>query len=221
MEQDDEYLSSYPEQNQFNQFFNYELGCGEIRNCYTVHLESLLPAWRQELLNNGRLLEEDFVFADLIIKTDSVQYKNITSEKIIFCDGLNSCTNRFFKPLPFAPNKGEFLIVEIPGIPDQYIYKKGFVLTPLQQESVFWFGSNYQWEFPDVNPTKEFYEQAERHLSAWLKVPFRILEHKAALRPATLERRPFVGLHPHQKNIGILNGMGQRVVPWRLSLPGN
>jgi glycine/D-amino acid oxidase-like deaminating enzyme len=112
--------------------------------------------------------------------------------------------------LPFAPNKGEFLIVEIPGLPDQYIYKKGFVLAPLQQNSVFWFGSNYHWEFPDVNPTKEFFEQAESHLSAWLKVPFRILEHKAALRPATVERRPFVGLHPNRKSIGILNGMGTK-----------
>ena len=71
-------------------------------------------------------------------------------------------------------------------------------------------GSNYQWSFSDPEPHKEFYEQAERHLKAWLKIPFKILEHKAALRPATLERRPFVGLHPHQRNIGILNGMGTK-----------
>src|SRR5215510_7516015 len=30
------YLQSYPEQNQFNESFNYSLGCGEIRNCYVV-----------------------------------------------------------------------------------------------------------------------------------------------------------------------------------------
>jgi glycine/D-amino acid oxidase-like deaminating enzyme len=210
IEKDEGYLNSYPEQNQFNQFFNYELGCGEIRNCYTAHLETLLPAWRQELLNNGQLWEEDFESDNLIIKTDSVQYKNITAEKIIFCDGLSSFENPFFKSLPFAPNKGEFLTVEISELPDQYIYKKGFVLAPLQQAGVFWFGSNYHWDFPDINPTKEFYKQAEKHLTAWLKLPFRILEHRAALRPATLERRPFVGLHPHQKNIGILNGMGTK-----------
>ena len=32
----------------------------------------------------------------------------------------------------------------------------------------------------------------------------------AGIRPATLERRPFVGFHPLHKNIGILNGMGTK-----------
>lgn len=206
----EQYLHSYPEQNQFNPFFNYDLGCGEIRHCYIAHLENLLPAWRQELINNGHWLEENFEFGGLIITNENIQYKNIVAKKIIFCDGLNSFENPFFKQLPFAPNKGEALIVEIPELPGQYIYKKGFVLAPLATENLFWLGSNYQWNFPDADPTKEFYEQAERHLKAWLKLPFKILEHRASLRPATLERRPFVGLHPHQKKIGILNGMGTK-----------
>jgi len=84
------------------------------------------------------------------------------------------------------------------------------LLAPLESIGAFWFGSNYQWSFPNTEPTNEFYEQAEHHLQAWLKIPFRILEHKASVRPATIERRPFVGLHPHQKNLGILNGMGTK-----------
>jgi len=210
IEENDEYLHSYPEQNQFNPFFNYDLGCGEIRHCYIAHLEILLPAWKQQLKDNKQLFEENFEFEELIIKEHSVQYKNVTAEKIIFCDGLSSFGNPFFNPLPFAPNKGEALIVEVPGLPDLHIYKKGFLLSPLPGTGAFWLGSNYHWNFTDADPTKEFYEQAERHLKAWLKLPFKVLDHKAALRPATLERRPFVGLHPHQKNIGILNGMGTK-----------
>jgi glycine/D-amino acid oxidase-like deaminating enzyme len=210
IEEGEEYLSSFPEQNQFNEFFNYDLGCGEIRHSYIAHLDTLLPAWRQQLKDNGLLREGDFQFENLVIKEHAVQYGNISAEKIIFCDGLSSCENPFFKALPFAPNKGEALLVEIRGLPDQYIYKKGFLLAPLQARDTFWLGSNYQWSFSHSNPTKEFYEQAERHLAAWLKVPFRILEHKASVRPATLERRPFVGLHPHQRNLGILNGMGTK-----------
>jgi glycine/D-amino acid oxidase-like deaminating enzyme len=210
IEENDEYLHSYPEQNQFNPFFNYDLGCGEIRHCYIAHLEILLPAWKQQLKDNKQLFEENFEFEELIIKEHSVEYKNVTAEKIIFCDGLSSFENPFFNPLPFAPNKGEALIVEAPGLPDLHIYKKGFLLSPLPGTGAFWFGSNYHWNFTDADPTKEFYEQAERHLKAWLKLPFKVLDHKAALRPATLERRPFAGLHPHQKNIGILNGMGTK-----------
>ena len=44
----------------------------------------------------------------------------------------------------------------------------------------------------------------------WLRVPFRVVEHIAALRPATLERRPFVGFHPLYPAVGILNGMGTK-----------
>ena len=210
IDENDQYLHSYPEQNQFNPFFNYDLGCGEIRHCYIAHLEVLLPAWRQQLKNNGQLLEENFEFEKLVIKEHAIQYKDIAAEKIIFCDGLSSFENPFFAPLPFAPNKGEVLVVEIPGLPADHIYKKGFVLAPLQETNLFWFGSNYHWNFPHADPTPEFYQQAEQHLKAWLKLPFKILEHKAALRPATLERRPFVGIHPHQENIGILNGMGTK-----------
>ncbi len=210
MAEDDEYLHSYPEQNEFNRFFNYDLGCGEIRGSYAAYPETLLKAWRQHLINNDQLVEENFLFEELIVKEDSVRYKNITAEKIIFCDGLSSFENPFFKQLPFAPNKGEVLIVEIPGLPGQHVYKKGFMLSPLGEKHVFWLGSNYQWSFVNADPSKEFYEQAERHLKSWLKLPFKILDHKAALRPATLERRPFVGLHPGQKNVGILNGMGTK-----------
>jgi glycine/D-amino acid oxidase-like deaminating enzyme len=210
IEEGEEYLNSYPEQNQFNPFFNYELGCGEIRHSFIAHLDVLLPAWRQQLKDNAQLREEIFELGNLIIKDQLIQYGDIVAEKIILCDGLNSFENSFFKTLPFAPNKGEALIVEIPGLPDQHVYKKGFLLAPLQDKDLFWLGSNYQWSFLHAEPTHEFYEQAERHLNAWLKIAFKILEHKASLRPATLERRPFVGLHPQQNNIGILNGMGTK-----------
>lgn len=210
MEEGEEYLHPYPEQNQLNPFFNYDLGCGEIRHCYIAHLEILLPAWRQQLKDNGQLLEENFEMENLAIREQSIQYKNIIAEKIIFCDGVSSFENPFFKQLPFAPNKGEALIVEIPGLPAEHIYKKGFLLAPLGNKDTFWLGSNYQWNFSHPDPSKEFFEQSERHLKAWLKLPFKILEHKAALRPATIERRPFVGLHPNQKNIGIFNGMGTK-----------
>ena len=210
-------LHPYAEQNQFNPFFNYELGCGEIRHCSIVHTEILLPEWQKHLRHNNQLLEEHFELEHLAIGQDTVRYKDIIAGTIIFCDGLSSFQNPFFKQLPFAPNKGEALIVEIPGLPRNHIFKKGFLLAPLQANDQFWLGSNYQWNFPDAEPTIDFLEQAQRHLRSWLKMPFKVLEHKASLRPATLERRPFVGLHPHQQRIGILNGMGTKgcsLAPW-------
>src|SRR5919112_664387 len=39
--ENDTYLHSFPDQNHFNQYFNYDFGCGEIRPAYIVHLQLL------------------------------------------------------------------------------------------------------------------------------------------------------------------------------------
>lgn len=210
IEESDPYFHAFPEQNHFNSFFNYDFGCGEIRPVYEVHLETVLPAWRKTLSENGQLIEEDFSINDISVSDEGVGYRNIVAKKIIFCDGVASANNPWFNLLPFAPNKGEALIIEIDGLPDHHIYKKGFSIVPLAEKNIFWAGSNYQWEFTDANPSLQFYETTLRQLIEWLKLPFKVLDHQAALRPATLERRPFVGLHPHYQNIGILNGMGTK-----------
>lgn len=206
----DPYVHAYPEQNHFNPFFNYELGCGEIRPVYTANPDQLLPAWRQELASQQRLLEENFEIADLKVHPEGISYKNITAQKIIFCDGAAGFENPFFKLLPFAPNKGEALVVEIPGLPNQHVYKKSMTLVPMATQDIFWVGASYLWDFKHAHPTTEFRERTEQVLKEWLKLPFRTVEHRAGLRPATLERRPFVGFHPAHPAVGILNGMGTK-----------
>ena len=78
------------------------------------------------------------------------------------------------------------------------------------ENNVYWTGSNYLWEFPNDQPTEQFRKQTEMFLKNWLKVSFRIVDHLASVRPANIERRPFVGFHPVNKNIGMLNGMGTK-----------
>lgn len=204
------YLQKPADENLFRQQFNYDFGYGTVSPAYTVHLEIILPAWRVKLINKNQLLEEEFDISQLYIEENSVQYKNITAKKIIFCDGVQSYQTSFFNKLPFAPNKGEMLIVEIPGLSNDFLYKKAMILAPIASPAIFWLGSNYLWEYKDEKPSTEFYRQAEQLLKSWLKVPFKILEHKTSLRPATIERRPFVGFHPKYQVIGILNGMGTK-----------
>lgn len=210
IETGDQYVHTYPEQNHFNHLFHYELGCGEIRPVYTAHLEALLPAWRKQLSASGNLREERFEQSQLEVMDNGVQYKDIIADKIIFCDGTSSFDNPFFKSLPFAPNKGEALVAEIPGLPTEHIFKKGLMLVPMLQKDHFWIGASYVWDFADANPSASFRQSTEQALKHWLKIPFTIVGHRSGLRPATLERRPFVGFHPHYPPIGILNGMGTK-----------
>ena len=210
VEEKSPYLHTYPEQNHFNTHFQYDFGCGEIRPVYIAHLENILPAWRKELGSQGMLVEEEFEISGLEVSGTGVRYGDIKAKKIIFCDGIGGTENPWFKALPFAPNKGETLVVEIPGLPDQHIYKKGMVLVPLEIPGHWWAGSTYAWEFENDEVTTGFREKTEQWLQSWIKIPFQIKEQHAAIRPATLERRPFVGLHPVNASIGILNGMGTK-----------
>lgn len=208
--ENDTYLHAYPDQNLFNPFFNYDFGCGEIKPAFTVHLQLLLTSWRKHFEKQQLIRNEWFVLNDLKAADDGIQYQDITAEKIIFCDGVATAGNSCFALLPFSFNKGEALIVECRELTRDHIFKKGMFLVPLPEENLFWLGSNYQWEFEDSAPTDAFYKAASELLHYWLKMPFSVVAHKAGIRPATLERRPFVGFHPQMPSVGILNGMGTK-----------
>ena len=197
------------DQGQYQNVFHYDFGFGEVDPCYIVNLKEILPVWRKKLLSNNQLLDEDFEITELKQADAEINYKDIKAEKMIFCDGIHSSRNPFFKNLPFALNKGEAILIESPGIPSTHIFKKGMMLTAIRKD-LFWLGSNYLWEFTDDQPTEQFRKQIELLLRSWLKVPFKIVDHKASVRPANIERRPFVGFHPGYKNIGLLNGMGTK-----------
>ncbi len=208
LQQDNHYLKK-DGGDQFLPYFNYDFTFGEIDPVYMVNLQEILPAWRKKLIAHNQYRHEIFDIAQLKTGT-AISYKGIHAEKIIFCDGINSFyQNPLFSLLPFAPNKGEALLVEIPGLPQKNIYKKGMTLAQLN-EDLFWIGSSYEWSFTDLNPSESFYKKTNELLKHWLKIPYTIIEHKSSIRPATLERRPFVGLHPKYKSAGILNGMGTK-----------
>ncbi len=191
-------------------YFNFYFGVGETNPCYLADMQTLLSGWKNFLLNKNLLIEEKFDATKLTIQnTNSITYKNITAQKIIFCDGIEGTRNSFFQLLPFAKNKGEALIAEIPDLPRNNIFKQNLTIVPWK-ENLFWIGSQYEWNYSDANPSATFKLKAMMQLQQWLKLPFKIVDHWAAERPANIERRPFVGLHPQQPAVGILNGMGTK-----------
>jgi glycine/D-amino acid oxidase-like deaminating enzyme len=206
--EDDEYLALSQNPLSFQDHFHYDFGFGEIDPCYVVNLSELLFTWREHLTRNHLLLTEKFAHDELSVNS-GIHYKNVRADKIIFCDGIHSSTNRYFNKLPFALNKGEALVLETDLIPETYIYKKGITLAPVGN-NLFWAGSSHEWNFTDNLPSDSFFDRTTESLSRWLKQPFKVVGHVAAIRPATVERRPFVGMHPHFSSVGILNGMGTK-----------
>ncbi len=190
-------------------YFRFHFGVGEISPCLLIDNNTMLTKWRQYLTEKNSLRTEVFDWADCSIAEDVVSYKNITARKIICCEGIAGSQNPYFKNLPYSLNKGEALIVQIPGLPAQHIYKQGLSVVPWRDD-LFWVGSSYEWNFTDAEPTSAFKEKVIAHLQYWLKLPLTVVDHLASVRPANMERRPFVGLHTSVQSVGILNGMGTK-----------
>jgi len=205
----DQYLSLPSNENDFSEFFQYDFGYGMISPCYLVYLQNILPAWRKKLEANNQLRDHFFDYTKVELTPGGVRYEDINAHYLIFCDGFEGAANPWFKLLPYAPNKGEIVWIEAPDLPSTAIFKKGITVSPWDK-SIFWAGPSYEWDFTDALPSKEFYERTVAGLKHWLKVPFKVVDHKAALRPANLERRPFVGFHPVHAQLGLFNGMGTK-----------
>jgi glycine/D-amino acid oxidase-like deaminating enzyme len=206
---DNIYLRKPVNPDQWNNYFHPSFGIGEIDPCWLVDIHALLNGWRKKLAENRSLLEEKFEFANCIIGTDHVEYHNYLAQKIIFCDGVEGFENPYFQALPFSANKGEAIIAAIPGLPKNNIFKQGISIVPWR-DGLFWIGSTYEWNFINTEPTETFKLKVEQQLTEWLKLPYTIVDHLASIRPANLERRPFIGLHPIYQSVGIMNGMGTK-----------
>jgi len=203
-----EYLSVSDGKDQ-EAYFRFNYGVGNIAPCLLIDINSLLKAWRKRLLDGNSLLEESFDWQQCLLTDDGVSYKNISAKKMICCDGVSSVYNPHWELLPWSKDKGEALIVSIPGLPDNCIYKQHINIVPWQN-GLFWVGASHDWKFTDMMPSQYFREQTIDRLKYWLRLPFTVTDHIVSQRPANFDRKPFSGLHPQYPALGILNGMGSK-----------
>lgn len=193
----------------YEQYFYFHHGGGVVQPCWLVDVAALLAKWKQYLMNGGSYKETTWDWEQLQVKDDGVIYNNIHARSVITCMGVADKTSPYFSRLPFSDNKGEALLVRIPGLPADTIYKRGFSIVPWEGD-VFWVGASFEWQYDTVLPTEKFRHKVETQLQEWLRLPFEVIGHFAAERPTTMEYKPFVGMHPAQPCIGIMNGMGTK-----------
>ena len=186
-----------------------DFGGFEINGGYKIAAALFFAALRKFFKQKDILLEEDFEFENLVHEKDCVRYKNHTAQKIIFCDGAQALQNPYFKFLPFQPAKGEILILKIENLHEEKIISHEIAIAPLGG-NLYYIAATHDWNFHDSLPSEGGKIELLANLSAVLKLPFKVVEHKAAIRPTVKDRRPFIGFHPQFQNVGIFNGMGTK-----------
>lgn len=182
----------------------------EFKQAGRVRLKELVLAYKALLQNQENYLEEQFDYQALEVSSNQVTYKAISARRIIFAEGFQATQNPYFNYLPFAPAKGDILLVNIPNYPAKdKLVKHGIFIIHLKDD-LYWIGSTYNRDYKTIDPTAKARKSLEERLRRVLKLPFEVIEHLTAIRPTVRDRRPFIGQHPHLKALYLFNGMGAK-----------
>ena len=189
----------------------------EIKNGAQVNVPLLIKTYRKFLRRENRLVYLETNPDTIEFFSDYQTLNGIAARKIIFCEGERGRFNPFFNHLPFLPDKGELIIAELPSWQFTDIVKDKFSIVPLPLEKnkkqLYWIGATDSWTFDDNLPTQEKRAHIEKELQKMLPdMPNNYVpkKHLAAIRPTVKDRRPFIGFHAQQKNLGIFNGFGTK-----------
>jgi glycine/D-amino acid oxidase-like deaminating enzyme len=172
-----------------------------------IFLNSSLKYFKEQNL----IRQEKLDYNDIKVSTKYIEYKNIKATKIIFCEGYNAKDNPHFKYLPWHPNKGEIIDAEYSGSPLNAMIQKHLFILPTTK-GILRVGANYDRDNINTNTSYGIIKKYDDFINELSDLDYKIKEHKAGIRPGTQDRRPYIGTHPSNKNIIILNGFGSKGV---------
>lgn len=162
----------------------------------------------------GGVVTSDLDPADLVPEPDGVRLPSlgVTAGHVVFCEGWAGRSNPWFPDLPFSPAKGEVLTLRIPELIERRVlHGSGVWLAPAGGD-LFLAGSTYDRDDLTPTPTARGRDEIVGKLRQFLWLPFEVVGHRAAVRPATVGVRPLSGVHLTHPRLAYLNGLGSKGV---------
>jgi len=187
-----------------------EFGGIMLKNSGYLDTKTFVESFGKHLIDQDLAIDEEFDHSAMSLEGDKIKYKEIEAKGIVFCDGISALKNPLFDWLPFRPVKGELLTIESPHVPD-VIYNRGvFVIGKANNQCTV--GATYDHSDLSLNTTQKGKDQLIEKLEKLINFDYLVVNQKAGVRPATKDRRPFVGKHPKHERVFILNGLGAKGV---------
>jgi glycine oxidase len=135
--------------------------------------------------------------------------ESLDAQTVIFCRGFSPDADPWFGGIKFNAAKGEILTVRIPGLAEERVVHRGLWLVPAG-ESCFHVGATHTWEPLDAIPTTKGRTEIETKLRTFLKLPYKVIDHRAAVRPVIDAGFPVLGRHPTNPRVAYFNGLGAK-----------
>lgn len=209
------YINKDADSGQFHDKVKGALNYGCVTGGMQVHLQVLLSAYREYLIDKNQLINERFDYQKLICLERGFQYGDIIADNIIFAEGYQASKNPYFPDVNHDPAKGEVLIVHIPDAKFVDILRHKMFVIPIldddgKEGDIYWVGAGYIWDFEDDQPSEKERLRLQEQLESILDCEYEIVAHKSAIRPCVKERRPQLHQHPLHEGLYLFSGMGTK-----------
>ncbi len=181
-----------------------------IRRAGFLNVPVLLNMMKQDFIARNILIGERIDENQLQFEPGKIRYRDYHAGYLIFCTGISALKSKYFSWLPFNPVKGEVLTVKA-DMKTDYIIGKGIFIIP-EGNNQFKLGATYDRGNMDLSVTREAEIELLNKFRKIINTRVEVIHHDSGIRPATRDRRPFMGFHPDIKNLGIFNGFGSKGV---------
>ncbi|WP_299521335.1 FAD-binding oxidoreductase [Winogradskyella sp.] len=186
-------------------------GFGEVLHAGWLDTEKLIDAYKVFLRGIDALRESEFLYDELNIESNGLQYSDIKAKHIVFAEGFGMKKNLFFNHLPLNGTKGEVLTIKAPGLNLDVAIKSSVFIIPIGNDH-YTVGSTYNWDDKSNVPTEAGKNELLSKLKTFINCDFEVVKHVAGIRPTVKDRRPLIGRHPEHQDLYVLNGLGTRGV---------
>lgn len=184
----------------------------QVTEGYTYFLNAryLLSHMRDLLDQKGRLVEAHWSLQDTTADEAGVVWNRYQARYLVLCEGAAARNNPVLASQKWNKNKGDALILSIPGLDQGYIYQLGEQrLVPLGNEQ-FWLGTQHIWEFDELEADRHWAEIQLEQLGKVLALPFEPMAHLYAERPTTPGQEPILRFIDEYDRVAVINGLGSK-----------
>ncbi|MDD2725489.1 MAG: FAD-binding oxidoreductase [Methylovulum sp.] len=192
---------------------------GSVRQQQTGYLLTrlLLNRLKDFFIARHSYRTADF-FPETIEFQPQLRWHDITPKQIIFCEGYQAIHNPWFSWLPFQAAKGEILtLAHQQNLPDTLLNYGNWLIPLTNKQSRI--GATFSHEPLDTIPTAAARTELLGKLTAFSPdlAQADVIAQHANVRPCTLDKQPFLGLHPSHPQLAVFNGFGAKgslQIPW-------
>ena len=199
-----EYLKSIPE------YLKLPEGCPglfRIKNAWRLKVVDLLSIVNVHLLELSAFYKQRVAYNDIRKSGDFWEINSVLCKYIIFCCGAEDVKNPFFENAPFQLNKGQALVIK--GQSDNVAIKNKIFKVPYDKDKT-WLGTTNHWEWEDEEPEELVTQKMlDDYAHCFTDSPV-FVRSVAAIRPATITRRPIILKSDQDNNMFLMGGLGSK-----------